>query len=132
LLTDSGEFDFPRVESDGQRLWLEPAGLERATGWALKPEGLCKAEVCVPIPPKSAWAQAGRIDVAGFWRHLCKPVIRSDDGAAWSLGEGARDRAAALRSLEAPDFELPDPSGRSHRLSDHRGKKVLLVTWASW
>jgi len=32
----------------------------------------------------------------------------------------------------APDFALPDPSGRVHRLSDHRGKKVLLVTWASW
>ena len=32
----------------------------------------------------------------------------------------------------APDFTLPDSTGRMHRLSDHRGKKVLLVTWASW
>ena len=32
----------------------------------------------------------------------------------------------------APDFALPDPSGRIHRLSDYRGKKVFLVTWASW
>ena len=30
------------------------------------------------------------------------------------------------------DVGLPDLDGRPHRLSDHRGKKVLLVTWASW
>ena len=32
----------------------------------------------------------------------------------------------------APDFTLPDLEGRLHSLSEHRGKKVLLVTWASW
>jgi peroxiredoxin len=32
----------------------------------------------------------------------------------------------------APAFALPDLDGRRHRLSDHRGNKVLLVTWASW
>jgi peroxiredoxin len=37
-----------------------------------------------------------------------------------------------LQSLDAPDFELPDLAGRKHRLSDHRGKKVLLASWASW
>jgi peroxiredoxin len=34
--------------------------------------------------------------------------------------------------LMAPDFTLPDLSGTPRRLSDLRGKKVLLVTWASW
>ena len=48
------------------------------------------------------------------------------------LGAAAADRAAALRSLEAPDFTLPDRTGRLHSLSEHRGKKVLLVSWASW
>ena len=45
---------------------------------------------------------------------------------------GARDRARALQSLQAPDFTLPDLDGRMHTLSEHRGRKVLLVTWASW
>jgi hypothetical protein len=58
--------------------------------------------------------------------------VHGTRGQAWVLGQGARDRAAALRSLQAPDFTLPDPSGRPHSLSEHRGKKVLLVTWASW
>jgi hypothetical protein len=58
--------------------------------------------------------------------------VRSARGQAWVLGQSARDRADALRSLEAPDFTLPDSGGRPHSLSEHRGKKVLLVTWASW
>lgn len=32
--------------------------------------------------------------------------------------------------LLAPDFALPDRSGRSWRLSDHRGKAVLLNFWS--
>src|SRR5258706_114003 len=74
----------------------------------------------------------GRIDVAALWRHLGRPVVHSADGSAWALGTAAADRAAALRSLEAPDFSLPDRDGRLHSLSEQRGKKVLLVSWASW
>jgi hypothetical protein len=59
-------------------------------------------------------------------------VLHSAHGDVWVLGESAQQRAAALASLEAPDFTLPDVNGRMHRLSDYRGKKVLLVTWASW
>jgi peroxiredoxin len=37
-----------------------------------------------------------------------------------------------MATLEAPDFTLPDLAGRMHTLSDHRGKKVLLIAYASW
>jgi peroxiredoxin len=50
----------------------------------------------------------------------------------WVLAASAHDRSAALASLEAPDFTLPDASGRLYSLSDYRGKNVFLVTWASW
>ena len=32
----------------------------------------------------------------------------------------------------APALELPDPQGRTHRLADYRGHRVLLNFWASW
>ncbi len=32
----------------------------------------------------------------------------------------------------APDFTLSDINGRQHRLSDYRGKNVMLIFWATW
>jgi peroxiredoxin len=32
----------------------------------------------------------------------------------------------------APDFELSDRGGRVYRLSEHRGRVVLLSFWATW
>lgn len=33
---------------------------------------------------------------------------------------------------KAPDFELKDLQGKSHKLSDYAGKKVYIKYWASW
>ena len=134
LLTDEAVYEVEDGRAEGEKLWLREHDLERITGWHLKPEGFCRNEVCVPVPLGQAGAlRAGSaIDAASLWQHLGQPVLHTADGSVWMLGEGARTRTAALKSLQAPDFTLPDLSGRSHSLSDHRGKKVLLVTWASW
>jgi len=58
--------------------------------------------------------------------------VHDDKNGAWYFGEAALKRRDSLASLEAPDFELPDLDGKMHRLSDYRGKKVLLAAWASW
>jgi hypothetical protein len=134
LLTETGEHALPDARAEGERLWLSPADLEAATGWSWRPEGLCRGSICVPIPAgrERDVRRDDRIDAAALWRHLGRPLAHSADGTAWVLGAGAADRAAALRSLEAPDFTLPDRHGRPHTLSEHRGTKVLLVSWASW
>jgi len=121
-----------RVVEDA--LWLSHADLHRATGWEVRSEGLCRQDTCVPVPPgrEADFIQGGAIDLAAFWRHAGHPVVRDDAGQVWVLGTGAHERAHALQSLQAPDFALPDLEGRLHALSDHRGRKVLLVTWASW
>ena len=32
----------------------------------------------------------------------------------------------------APDFKLEGSDGKTYSLSDFKGKKVMLLTWASW
>ena len=134
VLTDTRTIELPAGRVEGERLWLSNAELESATGWSSRTEGLCRGEVCVPVPSARAreLRRGEQIDVAALWRHLGQPLAHSADGRAWVLGTAAVDRAAALRSLTAPDFSLPDRSGRRHSLSEHRGKKMLLVSWASW
>ena len=50
----------------------------------------------------------------------------------WSFGNIPVTRNGFLQSAMAPDFALPNLEGKLVRLSDFRGKKVLIVTWASW
>ena len=118
----------------GESLWVTPDDLTRVTGFHLKPEGLCRDAICVPVPrgERSFVNANGAVDVAAFWRHMGQPVVHDDRRQTWVLGVDAGTRTRALETFEAPDFALPDLDGRPHRLSDHRGKKVLLATWASW
>ncbi len=44
----------------------------------------------------------------------------------------ARKNAAYTEGMDAPDISLPDPSGKNKKLSDLRGKVVLIDFWASW
>ncbi len=63
---------------------------------------------------------------------LDRPLALDAEERAAYLGVSAATRAAALASLEAPDFTLSDLDGRPHTLSAHRGRKVLLVVYGSW
>ena len=100
----------------------------------MKPEGFCRNDICVPTPSAEAdsFVQGDTINVSAFWRLMGKPVVRSAAADVWLLGEGAGLLNDALLSLEAPEFTLPDLDGNLHSLTDYRGKRVLLVTWASW
>ena len=123
-------------EAEGDGLWLAPADLARAGGWELKPEGLCRGTLCVPVPPQAPWVRGKgadlRVDLTGLSRHMGQPVAASAEDSVWSIGEAAEDAADRLRSLDAPDFTLPDLDGRMHTLSSFRGRKVFLLAWASW
>lgn len=134
VLHEQRETALPGARADGDALWLDRGQIEAATGWQWKPEGLCQADTCVPLPRNSATpvARGDTLDIAAMWRYMGHPVARDEDGSAWVLGTGAAQRSDTLASLQAPDFTLPDLDGKPHRLSDHRGRNVFLVTWASW
>ena len=115
-------------------LWLGAADLERVSGWTLKPEGFCKGEVCVPVPPSRAaeFVSGQSYNLAALAGLLGRPVVADTVNHVWCIGEASGERRRALQSLEAPDFTLPDLAGRMHSLSDYRGKRVFLDSWASW
>jgi hypothetical protein len=72
------------------------------------------------------------VDLAAFAAVADRPFAVDVEHRVAALGASAGDRAERLARLEAPDFALPDLAGRVHRLSEHRGKKVLLIAYASW
>ncbi len=104
----------------------------RELRWELKPEGLCRGDVCVPVRDEPALATEAGLDLEALALALDRPLALDLDEGAASLGASAGERGAPLARLEAPDFELPDLAGALHRLSAHRGKKVLLTVHASW
>ena len=126
VLTPTAEYKV----STRDGLWMSAADAGKVTGWTLKPEGMCRDERCVPLP--AAAVKGSDVDVEAFWQRLGGPVIASQDGDAWALGAPADERNAALEGLQAPDFTLPDVDGKPRTLSELRGKKVFLATWASW
>jgi hypothetical protein len=134
LLMDGQDAQSVEGRAVGDDLWLRSDTLETQTGWAQRPEGLCQGAMCVPIPAGQAsqWTRNDAVNLAALWRHLGRPVAHAGNGSAWVFGAGAQERSERLRGLEAPDFELPDLAGHRHRLSDYRGRRVFLVTWASW
>jgi hypothetical protein len=109
-----------------ETLQIDPAALEARTGWAIKPEGACKEDRCVPLPVYDS----GRVDVCALAERLGMPLIADEATGLWCLGPEAGGRA--LTSVDAPELTLPDADGHLFRLRSLRGKKVLLVAWASW
>jgi hypothetical protein len=129
---DGGRATVVRAVVTQDRVRLSPGDLKEALGWELRPEGLCKEPVCLPVPADSLIATDEGVDLIELANLLDRPLALDIDQRAAYVGASAGTRSEALASLEAPDFSLPDLDGRSHALSDYRGQKVLLVAYASW
>ena len=117
--------------ADRSRPAIAEDALEGTLGWELRPEGLCQGPACVPVEQEALVGDGG-VDLRVLADALQRPLVTEQKHAVVALGASHRDRADALTSLKAPDFSLPDLDGNMHSLSDQRGKKVLLVAYASW
>jgi hypothetical protein len=125
------------ADKQSDQLWITTSDLSRATRFELKPQGVCREELCFPLP-KSRQVEFVKKASAKTWFNLTafaqlvrQPVARDVALSTWYFGLRS-DQQQGLTSLQAPNFTLPDVDGKSHSLSDFRGRKVLLVTWASW
>ncbi len=108
-----------------EQLDMRRSEFERRTGWALQPEGACKGDLCIPLPVDDS----ERIDARVVADRLGMPLVHDEAHSLWALGP---ESGRVLVSAEAPDFTLPDWRGEPFRLSDRRGRKVVLVAWAPW
>jgi hypothetical protein len=123
---------------DASDLWVKPADLTRINDFVLKPEGACLDDLCVPVLQDRdsdmyvTRRGQGWFNVTGLADKLQQAHVTDYDDSIWSFGAMPLERRSFLRGGEAPDFALPDRDGNLVRLSDFRGKKVLLLTWASW
>jgi hypothetical protein len=129
---DEGRSTSVAAAIEGSRVLLDARALETALGWKLEPQGLCRGDVCVPVAGHPGVVRDGSVDLAGFADLLQRPLALDLDERAASVGASARERGAVLTGGIAPDFTLPDVSGREWTLSGFRGKKVLLIAYASW
>jgi hypothetical protein len=134
VLHEQSETVCKSARVDGEQLWIDANEFQSATGWSLKPEGLCRGDVCMPVPPDRAGelVAGNSVNATGFWARMDNPSVHDAVREIWVLGTGATERGSSLQSLQAPDFSLPDLAGHPRTLLEHRGKKVLLATWASW
>jgi hypothetical protein len=119
-------------------LWVTMRDLTRATRFVVKPQGVCRDLLCFPLPSnRKAEFIAKRgsttwFNLSEFARLIKQPFASDQELGVWYFGPLTEERNSYIASLTAPDFTLPDLNGRAHSLKEFRGKKVLLVTWASW
>ena len=104
--------------------------LLRINGFEIKPQGACRADICIPIPRGDDARRS--FNLTAFASRVGQKFIADPAARVWSFGEIPVVQGAYVESRIAPDVTVPDRKGRPVRLSQFRGKKVLLVTWASW
>ena len=125
----------PASSSD---LWITTGDLTRATRFVIKPQGVCRDELCFPLPKNrkaefvSKKGTTTWFNLSAFAKLIRQPVVVDQKNGVWYFGARDAQQNGYLTSLEAPNFTLPDLNGKLHSLADFRGQKVLLVTWASW
>ena len=115
---------------DAETLWVRKRDLPRVNGFELKPQGACRADLCIPIP--RTMMRGEFVNLSAFAKKAGQAVVAEPDARVWSFGEMQALGGGLSSSRIAPDFEVPDRLGRPVHLAGFRGKKALVITWASW
>ncbi len=131
-MIENGQTHEIAATMDGSVLRLGTKPVLAALGWTQKPEGLCQGDVCVPISSRPDLISDQGVDLIGLGEVLGRPVAVDTNEAVVSLGAETAAHGAELGGGVAPDFTLPDLTGKEYSLSSFKGKKVLLIAYASW
>src|SRR5436853_4122979 len=109
LLYDGQTTEISTADEDAGQLWITTADLKRATRFELKPQGVCRDELCFPLPKARRDAflhkDAGTswFSMTAFAELVHQPVAHDAALATWYFGLRS-DQRQQLSSLQAPDF----------------------------
>ncbi len=132
VVNQDGETTDVEVASNFGEFVISLDDFARATGWQLKPQGLCIDEICVPVREAKRLTDGTSIDLVEFARVTQQNIVFDRQRQVAALGERADSRSDSMSSLLAPDFKLPDIHGRQVSFSDFNRRKRLLLAWSSW
>lgn len=116
----------------GARWLMQPAAFEALTGWTLKPEGMCRGDVCAPIYHRNKVIVDGLVDLQEAASIIGLSAVTDPERGVAALAASAPSRAQEMITLQAPDFTLSNLAGEPVSLHDFNRRKVLLLAWSSW
>ena len=118
----------------GASLLIRPDDLTRVSGFELKPEGACHEDTCIPLPSGMLVDKddVQWFDLSAFADHLGQAYVADAETSVWSFAEMPLKRESMLVDAIAPDFAVKDRQGRLVSKDSLKGKKAMIVTWASW
>jgi len=112
--------------------YVTSTDVEKVLGWQVKPEGLCRGDVCIPIDDGIVSQDDNSLNLKDVAALAGRPSLSAPEAGIITIGQPHAVRSKALKDRIAPDFKLPDISGADQALSDWSGKKRLLVAFSSW
>jgi peroxiredoxin len=133
-LLDDGAAEVGVTVHDDEVL-LAPADLAAVLGWRLEPEGLCRGDVCVPVRDRSQVEPRGEgagVSLQGVATALGRPLVVDLDAGIAAIGPPRAGRRQALAGGPLPDLALPDVDGQVLDLASLRGRKAVVVAFATW
>ena len=134
VLYEGRTIELSNTLDDPVNLWVTPTDLTKINGFVIKPEGACLDEICIPLNDSLSITRLGQqwINLTRLAQILKQSYAADTLEKVWSFAPIPAKHESYLQTAKAPEFELADRSGKTVRLSDFKGKKVLLMTWASW
>lgn len=135
ILANEKVYKIANALIDGADLLIPYAKVQEVTGFEVKPQGMCAGTVSC-FPAEASWTVkrdgTSYFNLTQFAKKMNQVYAVDAEQNVWSFTPVPHPHTAPIITGAAPDFALPDRNGKIVRLSDFRGKKVVLVTWASW
>jgi len=116
----------PRGDRDRQEMALAVDFRERGVGPAASPPTRRRSARAYCLAAVITAAALALLALLGYG------LLRQQGGSLAGVAVNAVGRAAPLRVRPAPDFTLPLFDGGTFRLSEQRGRVVVVNYWASW